>query len=645
MLVSLGWYELAMPRLSQWRARRSAFLRERRRIEAQEAAKWRKEATRRCRNCWSAYRDQTPVGGKFMCTYCGHVSRRPVLDVPSSNGTHVAGIPGNVAQAAAAAGGGVHSPPTAMFSARGGGGGDTRGSTWTARGWHPDRMHHPPPSMVGVNRGWTSSSGIPFGGGPYGSWSPYWGDGGGGGGYGSYGGGGGFFGGGDKCRGDSAMFSLFRVFSLLFVSLRWLCQKAWRDERVTEDALSGGSRGSQHSRGGGGGEDGSIKEGSRGEKARRKAEEKRQARMEREQLEAEERRQREEVARLVEERRRLRDEKMEAKRESEREAAAERERELRREREAERRRQEKLKERERSSSGDLSKERTSSRDVAEDSEESKKDSKKMARDSKSKDSDKKAVEGEKKTDGSKVALLGQTNSVDPVKKVNKAARAADLSGKAGEVKIAGGALKPRSGGIKGSVVANSKTHITNSTSFWGKGTQNSGPKTMKGVTTPVGATPTTVPVPPAVEVPTNGKGSDTTTYSAWNRMPWTKVWGKGFSSPAAEKSMDPSELLPNSIVSELNSSNDAAVERGSWNGRNHCIDGINDSELLPNSVRTKLKNFVDCSNLVSSLYKGNLSLCSSKIITWLVQRRGKKAESGSSYYGPLVLSSQVSWFS
>ncbi len=581
-----------------------------------------------------------------MCTYCGHVSRRPVLDVPSSNGTHVAGIPGNLAQAAAAAGGGVHSPPTAMFSARGGGGGDTRGSTWTARGWHPDRMHHPPPSMVGVNRGWTSSSGIPFGGGPYGSWSPYWGDGGGGGGYGSYGGGGGFFGGGDKCRGDSAMFSLFRVFSLLFVSLRWLCQKAWRDERVTEDALSGGSRGSQHSRGGGGGgEDGSIKEGSRGEKARRKAEEKRQARMEREQLEAEERRQREEVARLVEERRRLRDEKMEAKRESEREAAAERERELRREREAERRRQEKLKERERSSSGDLSKERTSSRDVAEDSEESKKDSKKMARDSKSKDSDKKAVEGEKKTDGSKVALLGQTNSVDPVKKVNKAARAADLSGKAGEVKIAGGALKPRSGGIKGSVVANSKTHITNSTSFWGKGTQNSGPKTMKGVTTPVGATPTTVPVPPAVEVPTNGKGSDTTTYSAWNRMPWTKVWGKGFSSPAAEKSMDPSELLPNSIVSELNSSNDAAVERGSWNGRNHCIDGINDSELLPNSVRTKLKNFVDCSNLVSSLYKGNLSLCSSKIITWLVQRMGKKAESGSSYYGPLVLSSQVSWFS
>ncbi len=599
MLVSLGWYELAMPRLSQWRARRSAFLRERRRIEAQEAAKWRKEATRRCRNCWSAYRDQTPVGGKFMCTYCGHVSRRPVLDVPSSNGTHVAGIPGNLAQAAAAAGGGVHSPPTAMFSARGGGGGgDTRGSTWTARGWHPDRMHHPPPSMVGVNRGWTSSSGIPFGGGgagggPYGSWSPYWGDGGGGGGYGSYGGGGGFFGGGDKCRGDSAMFSLFRVFSLLFVSLRWLCQKAWRDERVTEDPLSGGSRGSQHSRGGGGGEDGSTKEGSRGEKARRKAEEKRQARMEREQLEAEERRQREEVARLVEERRRLRDEKMEAERESEREAAAERERELRREREAERRRQEKLKERERSSSGDLSKERISSRDVAEDSEESKKDSKKMARDSKSKDSDKKAVEGEKKTDGSKVAVPGQTNSGDPVKKVNKAARAADLSGKAGEVKIVGGALKPRSGGIKGSVAANSKTHITNSTSFWGKGTQNSGPKTTKGVTTtPVGATPTTVPVPPAVEVPTNGKGSDTTTYSAWNRMPWTKVWGKGFSAPAAEKSMDPSELLPNSIVSELNSSNDAAVERGSWNARNHCIDGINDSELLPNSVRTKLKNLL-----------------------------------------------------
>ncbi|CAK9216997.1 unnamed protein product [Sphagnum troendelagicum] len=404
LLVSLGWYELAMPRLSQWRARRSAFLRERRRIEAQEAAKWRKEATRRCRNCWSAYRDQTPVGGKFMCTYCGHVSRRPVLDVPS--GTHVAGIPAHLAQAGA-----VHSAATGMFS--------------------------------------------------------------------------------------SLLFSLFRVVSVVFVSLRWLWQKVWRDERVQEDPLSGSGRGSQRR-----GEDASGKEGSRGEKARRKAEEKRQARMEREQLEAEERRQREEVARLVEERRRLRDEKMEAERESEREAAAEREREIRREREAERRRQEKLKEKER----DLIKERTS-RD-AEDSEDSKPDIKKM-RDSKGKDSEKKTVEGEKKMDGAK-PVPGQTNSGDPVKKVGKAFRA-EQSGKAGEVKMAG-ALKSRSGGVKGSIAANSKAHITNSTTFSGVGT-TAGPKPLKGVSSPVSALPP-APVPPVTEV-TNGEHSHTT-CSAWN---------------------------------------------------------------------------------------------------------------------------------
>ncbi|CAM6043947.1 unnamed protein product [Sphagnum compactum] len=453
LLVSLGWYELAMPRLSQWRARRSAFLRERRRIEAQEAAKWRKEATRRCRNCWSAYRDQTPVGGKFMCTYCGHVSRRPVLDVPRA---------------------------------------------------------------------------------PYGSWPSYWGDGCGVCGVGSYGGGGLF--GKDKCRWDSVLFSLFRVVSVVFASLRWLWQKVWRDERVQEDPLSGSGRGSQHR-----GEDASGKEGSKGEKARRKAEEKRQARMEREQLEAEERRQREEVARLVEERRRLRDEKMEAERESEREAAAEREREIRREREAERRRQEKLKEKER----DLIKERTS-RD-AEDSEDSKTDIKKM-RDSKGKDSEKKTVEGEKKMDGMK-PVPGQTNSGDPAKNVGKAFRA-DLSGKAGEVKMAG-ALKSRSGGVKGSIAANSKAHITNSTSFSGVGT-TTGPKPLKGVSSPVSTLPP-APVPPVTEV-TNGEHSHTT-CSAWNRMPWTKVWGKGFSAPVEEKSLNPSELLPNSIVSKLDSSN------------------------------------------------------------------------------------------
>jgi hypothetical protein len=84
---------------------------------------------------------------------------------------------------------------------------------------------------------------------------------------------------------------------------------------------------------------------SKGEKARRKADEKRQARLEKELLEAEERKQREDVARLVEERRRQREEKLQIEKESEKEAAAEKEREMRRVRETERRRKDKMKER------------------------------------------------------------------------------------------------------------------------------------------------------------------------------------------------------------------------------------------------------------------------------------------------------------
>ncbi|XP_057866952.2 uncharacterized protein LOC131074368 isoform X1 [Cryptomeria japonica] len=95
IFVGLGWYEILMPRLSVWRARRVALMRERKRIKALEAAKWRKEATRRCRNCLTAYRDQNPGGGRFMCTFCGHISRRPVLDisnvVPEGVGSGAAG--------------------------------------------------------------------------------------------------------------------------------------------------------------------------------------------------------------------------------------------------------------------------------------------------------------------------------------------------------------------------------------------------------------------------------------------------------------------------------------------------------------------------------------------------------------------------
>ena len=93
-----------------------------------------------------------------------------------------------------------------------------------------------------------------------------------------------------------------------FLSVRWVWRKVFRVGSREGDSSDGESKGLSNKRGDNGG---SFPE-SRGEKARRKAEEKRQARLERDMLEEEERKQREEVARLVEERRRLRDEKLEA---------------------------------------------------------------------------------------------------------------------------------------------------------------------------------------------------------------------------------------------------------------------------------------------------------------------------------------------
>lgn len=95
------------------------------------------------------------------------------------------------------------------------------------------------------------------------------------------------------------------------------------------------------------GDNGGKAEESRVEKARRKAEEKRLARLERELLEEEERKQREEVAKLVEERRRLRDEKAEAEERS-KSATPVGEKDARRE--AERRRQERRKKEDKGSS-------------------------------------------------------------------------------------------------------------------------------------------------------------------------------------------------------------------------------------------------------------------------------------------------------
>ena len=71
LLSSLAWYELLMPWWSSWRARRNALWRERKLIEAQEAAKWRKEATRRCRNCFTAYKVQTLVVGNSRAPSVG----------------------------------------------------------------------------------------------------------------------------------------------------------------------------------------------------------------------------------------------------------------------------------------------------------------------------------------------------------------------------------------------------------------------------------------------------------------------------------------------------------------------------------------------------------------------------------------------
>lgn len=82
LFFTLLWYEVMMPWLLAWQVGRIARLRERKRLVAVEMQKLRKIATRRCRNCLTPYRDQNPGGGMFMCSYCGHISKRPVLDLP-----------------------------------------------------------------------------------------------------------------------------------------------------------------------------------------------------------------------------------------------------------------------------------------------------------------------------------------------------------------------------------------------------------------------------------------------------------------------------------------------------------------------------------------------------------------------------------
>ncbi|KAK1264673.1 hypothetical protein QJS04_geneDACA017047 [Acorus gramineus] len=87
LLATLFWYEVLMPRLSAWQARQADRHREQSRTEKAELEKLRKTATRRCRNCLTPYRDQNPGGGRFTCFSCGHVSKRPVLDLPGPGGS------------------------------------------------------------------------------------------------------------------------------------------------------------------------------------------------------------------------------------------------------------------------------------------------------------------------------------------------------------------------------------------------------------------------------------------------------------------------------------------------------------------------------------------------------------------------------
>ncbi|WVZ05746.1 hypothetical protein V8G54_019092 [Vigna mungo] len=304
LLVTLFWYEILMPWLSAWRVRRNARIRERKRFEAIEMQKLRKTATRRCRNCLSPYRDQNPGGGRFMCFNCGHVSKRPVLDLPVPPGLGI-------------------SNSSIVKDLVGKGGKILNSKVWSENGW-----------MCGQewleNGNWVGGS-IP--GNPS-NWRTSEST--------------GLFGGAEHCSTERSycglLFLVCKLLTSFFKSIRWLWRKAFRVSTSEECSSDAEHRAFLAKRGENGG---SLSE-SRGEKARRKAEEKRQARLEKELLEEEERKQREEVARLVEERRKLRDEKVEAEKDHSRSSNPSKDKERRKE--AERKRQEKRKEKDKASS-------------------------------------------------------------------------------------------------------------------------------------------------------------------------------------------------------------------------------------------------------------------------------------------------------
>jgi hypothetical protein len=534
LLVSLGWYELAMPRFTTWRAKRSAYLKERRRLEVQEAAKWRKEATRLCRNCSSPYRDQTPACGKFVCTFCGHMSRRPVLDVPPST-VNASGIKASSVAPA-------QSPPCGGYAC------DTReelcvdtvGGPWICRIW-PKCMKL---SVFGASVAWMVGRGAPRG--PSSSIRAFYG----------------FplcspwgaehangnltrWFGKENFRGDfPIVFLVFRVFFIILICLKWLGQKACGGDTGREASLAVGRKGEEHKE-----DDADNRKGSRGEKARRKAEEKRLARLAREQIEADERRQREEVACLVEERRRLRDEKIEAERVSERETAAERDKELRQEGEAERRRQEKLKKRE------MTKDRPGIRNVGEDGE---KDRKK--RDCKLKGTeDQKFNDGGKKLDATRAIPTAKESIKVPIKPVKS-----DLCTRGTDTKIAGSLKAGRCSRTPHFPVTNSKMQDTISPSTWDNSpVAAANPAKVSGSICNAGDTETlyTNKVTPSMQHLNTG-------YSAWKNMRWSTVWGQAASTTPSEV-CGTSPALPSNFDLQRAACSEF-LDKGDWFGGVHA---------------------------------------------------------------------------
>ncbi|XP_076922487.1 uncharacterized protein LOC143584286 isoform X2 [Bidens hawaiensis] len=250
LLATLFWYEILMPQLSSWRARRNARLKEKKRLEAIEMLKLRKTATRRCRNCKTPYRDQNPAGAKFMCCYCGHSSKRPLFDPCVSPGLEQSGVLK-----------------------------DMVGKVWSDNNW-----------ICGQD--WLENGG-------------YWVN-------GSFSGkssylkqnNGGLFNSGNDHFFSFLFVFVFKSLAAIFLGFMWPFRKLFRISFSEDDGSSNKDINGLAKKA----ENGLTCNETRSEKARRKAEEKRQARLEREQLEEEERKQREEVARLVEERRKLRDE-------------------------------------------------------------------------------------------------------------------------------------------------------------------------------------------------------------------------------------------------------------------------------------------------------------------------------------------------